>query len=137
MRSKVRMMHKPYYQDDYCTIPKSTRSYLRKKGINIPKMKVGPKKGYKQNQKHIDKRKRFGEEHWRWDGEKTSIKNGRRRAENKFKLKPCEICGITKSERHHKDNNTSNNNENNIMFLCRKCHMKKDGRYEKFKNMAT
>ena len=53
---------------------------------------------------------------------------GRQRAERWFELKPCEICGNTKSERHHKDGNAKNNDISNIMFICRKHQQEIDGR---------
>ena len=58
---------------------------------------------------------------------------GRERAERWFNLKPCEICGSNKSERHHKDNNPRNNNPENIMFVCRKHHQEIDGRLKNLK----
>lgn len=39
--------------------------------------------------------------------------------------KKCEICGSTKSiDVHHKDGNHQNNNSDNLMVVCRSCHMK-------------
>lgn len=39
--------------------------------------------------------------------------------------KICEICGSTKNiDVHHKDGNFSNNDPENLMLLCRSCHMK-------------
>lgn len=46
---------------------------------------------------------------------------------NKLILKKnkCDICGSTKSlDIHHKDHNWKNNNLDNLMCLCRSCHMK-------------
>ena len=63
---------------------------------------------------------------WKGSNVKT-INAGRTRAERWYKLKPCVRCG-EKAERHHKDGNTLNNKPENINFLCRKCHMKSDGR---------
>jgi len=44
----------------------SARRYrARKRGERVPLLKRGPKRGYKQSREHIEKRKRFGAEHWR------------------------------------------------------------------------
>lgn len=41
------------------------------------------------------------------------------------KEKVCEICGSTKSiDVHHKDGDYNNNNVDNLMIVCRSCHMK-------------
>ena len=110
---------------------RARRYRARKRGENVPKLKSGAPKGYKQTKEHIEKRKRFGSDHHAWKGEAIKIRSGRSRALRNFLLKPCEKCGNPKSERHHKDDNTKNNHPSNIMFLCRKCHMKEDGRYER------
>ena len=39
--------------------------------------------------------------------------------------KKCELCGSMKSiDVHHKDHDYKNNTPENIMVLCRSCHMK-------------
>lgn len=43
---------------------------------------------------------------------------------------------LTPTSRHHRDGNTANNKTENIIFLCRKCHMKEDGRLEQFIELA-
>ena len=56
-------------------------------------------------------------------------KTGRSRAERMYpECLPCVVCGSQRSERHHDDGNTLNNEPGNIKWLCRKCHMKRDGR---------
>lgn len=41
------------------------------------------------------------------------------------KEKVCELCGSIKSiDIHHKDGNYQNNTPDNIMVVCRSCHMK-------------
>lgn len=41
------------------------------------------------------------------------------------KERKCEICGSTTNvDVHHIDGNFSNNNIDNLMLLCRSCHMK-------------
>ena len=100
-------------------------------------MKPGPKPGYKQSPEHIEKRKRFGENHHQWKGDNAPKKQGWRRAERMFKdIGLCKRCGIKKAERHHKDGNTLNNDPSNVEFICRRCHMKEDGRLERFIKLA-
>lgn len=91
----------------------------------IKSKKRGPKPGYKQSAEHIEKRKRFGEDHPGWKGDQISVRGGRSRAKRIFtETQPCEICGSEKTERHQKDENTANNSSENIQFLCRACHTK-------------
>ena len=41
------------------------------------------------------------------------------------KQKVCEICGETKNiDVHHKDYNYNNNSPQNLMLVCRRCHLK-------------
>ena len=41
------------------------------------------------------------------------------------KERKCEICGSTSNiDVHHKDGNRTNNNPENLVLLCRSCHMK-------------
>lgn len=48
------------------------------------------------------------------------------RARRIHKNRVCEICGSTKNiDIHHKDENIQNNEPDNLMALCRSCHMKK------------
>lgn len=42
-------------------------------------------------------------------------------------------CGAPAVERHHKDGSPFNNAPENIMRVCRRCHMVVDGRLEQFK----
>lgn len=126
----------------------ATRRYrLRKKGIDVPKLKKGRpkgfkaseetkrklslprKKGYKQSAEHIEKRKRFGADHHAWLGDEVSVRGGRTRALRAYpEMGPCTKCGEDSYDRHHKDGNTANNEPDNIEFLCRDCHMRGDGR---------
>ena len=60
--------------------------------------------------------------------------SGNQRAQRRYLLQPCEVCGATKNvERHHIDDDTTNNEPENIQFLCRKHHMEVDGRTAAFK----
>lgn len=45
-------------------------------------------------------------------------------------LGACEDCGGTATDRHHKDGNATNNVRENIATLCRRCHMRADGRLD-------
>lgn len=48
--------------------------------------------------------------------------------------KRCLICGKTgKVDVHHKDNDYKNNNLENLMYLCRSCHMKEHRNKQKCK----
>jgi len=95
-------------------------------------MKPGPKKGYKQSPEHIANRKRFGSEHHQWKGDQACQRAGRSRAERMYPvIGPCCQCGNPKAERHHWDGNTLNNDPENIVILCRRCHMQTDGRLVK------
>ena len=112
------------------------RSYWRKRGVDIPLLKHGPKNGYKQTPEHIEKRmsQTRGESHWLWKGDAAHPQAGRNRALRKYKnIGPCVNCGCPKAERHHRDGNTRNNDASNIKILCRLCHQKEDGRYAALK----
>ncbi len=67
-----------------------------------------------------------------WKGDLATKGAGRGRARLRFPLGPCQRCGKEGIDRHHKDGNTLNNNPENILILCRLCHMKEDGRMESF-----
>ncbi len=66
-----------------------------------------------------------------WKGDSIKPKSGRQRAVKMYKSSPCEVCGSTKSERHHIDGRTYNNLRENIMFVCRKHHVAIDRRNER------
>lgn len=49
-------------------------------------------------------------------------------------LGDCENCGARRAtERHHLDGDTFNNARSNILFVCRPCHGRIDGRWERLK----
>ena len=105
----------------------------RKRGEDVPKRKVGPKKGYRQTPEHVAKRIRTGEAHYAWKGDAVGADTGRQRARKRYQaIGPCSHCGATKTERHHIDGNTLNNEPSNIDVTCRRCHMKHDGRMKAF-----
>jgi|ERR1039458_10253671 5-methylcytosine-specific restriction endonuclease McrA len=101
-------------------------------------MKPGPKKGYKQSAEHIEKRKQFGADHPNWEGDDVTAKGGRTRAQRLYpNIGPCSVCGSKRAERHHRDDNPANNVPSNIAILCRKCHMREDGRLAKISADTT
>ncbi len=62
---------------------------------------------------------------------------GRARAVKLYKIiGRCEMCEDNATDRHHVDENTSNNERDNLLFLCRRCHMKVDGRLEKLASIT-
>lgn len=68
-----------------------------------------------------------------WKGDDALPESGRVRAERRFKLGPCKICGGKAENRHHRDRNPLNNLPSNILILCDKCHceihLKEQGQY--------
>ena len=73
-----------------------------------------------------------GEDHPAWKGNGASTTTKRSRAQKKFSLHACELCGANATDRHHKDGDTGNNARSNIARLCRRCHMSVDGRLANF-----
>lgn len=63
----------------------------------------------------------------------TRLKNtGRMRARRLYKkIGNCCLCGKKATDRHHVNGDTFDNSVENIMFLCRRCHMDLDGRLKK------
>lgn len=109
----------------------------RKRGENVPKKKPGPAPGYKHSPESVAKRVRTGAAHHAWKGNEVSVKGGRTRAKRLYRdIGPCVVCENPKSERHHIDGNTANNEPENIVALCRRCHMETDGRLDAFKELA-
>jgi hypothetical protein len=67
----------------------------------------------------------------------ASVSTGRDRARKLYaRIGPCERCRNPRAERHHRDGNTLNNRQSNIAILCRRCHMKEDGRLAALKENA-
>lgn len=78
-----------------------------------------------------------GEKNPGWKGDNIKPGSGRNRAIRMYPEKlPCCNCGYPKSERHHIDGNTVNNLPENIMRLCKKCHMTLDGRLQSLLSRA-
>lgn len=65
---------------------------------------------------------RRGALHPMWKGDAAGAQAGRDRAVALYPLQPCEVCGDSRAERHHRDANTLNNAPQNISFLCRRHH---------------
>ena len=110
----------------------------RKGGLDVPKQKPGPPKGYKQSPELIEKRKRVGAQNKWWRGDAILQKSGRSRAGRLYSVSSCEKCGEGRKriDRHHIDGDTRHNDRLNIKFLCRKCHMTEDGRLDEFARRA-
>jgi len=76
------------------------------------------------------------EKNGHWKGDAVSPEAARDRLKRRMPIHgPCEGCGAKASDRHHKDGNTRNNDPSNIAQLCRRCHMKADGRLAKIAAM--
>ena len=87
--------------------------------------------GRKQTKESNEKNRltHLGKKNSQWKGRNIKhIDTARKRARHWYNKKPCEICGNSNSEIHHKDNNPLNNDIANIQWLCRKHHMRIDGR---------
>lgn len=105
---------------DYSKLTIKQRCQLRKKGVPVPFLPLGTKKGT-----------RIGEKHPLWKGDAASLAAGRMRAGRMYRnVGPCTRCGAEKGERHHIDSNPLNNEPDNIAILCRRCHQAVDGRRE-------
>lgn len=101
----------------------------RRRGENVPKLKPWGDTGkgvYKWPANRVDSWKEKGNPNWQ--GENACKDSGRGRAQRKYPLGPCIICGNIKTERHHVDGNPLNNLSDNVMILCRLHHMMVDGR---------
>ena len=82
-----------------------------------------------------DKRTPLLDRQWSWKGDAANPDAKRNRAQRWFPLEgeTCEHCRQAPAiDRHHIDDDPGNNVRENLMFLCRRCHMEIDGRMEKF-----
>ena len=73
-----------------------------------------------------------GSDHPAWRGDDAHPVTKRARAQRRYRLDKCEKCGRPAMDRHHIDGDTGNNDRENILLLCRRCHMKGDGRLDIF-----
>src|SRR3990170_2992951 len=89
---------------------RTARYRARLRGEDVLLDRPGPKAGYQQSAEHIEKRKRWGDEHHAWRGDDVPREEGRRRAERRFTADECSRCGSTDFiDRHHVDRNPLNN----------------------------
>lgn len=72
--------------------------------------------------------RKWGEDHHAWKGDNARRETKHKRARRRYLLGPCEQCDKQGTERHHKDNDPGNNTKENVMIVCRRCHMIIDGR---------
>src|SRR5438105_2322784 len=107
---------------------RTARYRARLRGAPIPLERPGPKQGFKQSTEHVNKRKRWGEDHPRWIGDRASTTVAYKRTHRRFTRGACSECGAPDGERHHKDGNLRNNDKGNIAILCRTCHVAAHGR---------
>jgi hypothetical protein len=65
----------------------------------------------------------------------NTVKGGHEFARRWFPLPSlCDDCSVAPPvDRHHVDGDPTNNVLENIAFLCRRCHQKRDGRHERLK----
>jgi 5-methylcytosine-specific restriction endonuclease McrA len=101
------------------------RQRARNRGEDVPLLKRGPKKGYKQTPEHSAKLVRLGPDNPSWKGDAVSDQGGRGRAEKLFPIRACERCGKDsgRRHRHHRDGNMRNNLASNIEIICPRCHI--------------
>jgi hypothetical protein len=73
-----------------------------------------------------------------WKGDAVSVDAARDRLKRRMPIQgPCVECGAKAHDRHHKDGNTRNNDPSNIAQLCRRCHMRADGRLDQIASMGA
>jgi len=63
-----------------------------------------------------------------WKGDKVGWRGTHMRAHRWYDIGACLDCGKPAFDRHHQDGNILNNTPENIIPLCRRCHMIRDGR---------
>jgi hypothetical protein len=72
-----------------------------------------------------------------WKGDVARVASGRARARRAYDLGPCVECGQPGRDRHHLDGDTLNNTPENVRALCRRCHMRSDGRLARAAELAA
>lgn len=106
-----------YKGDDVSAHTKASRRHkARKRGEDVPYLPLGaPQKK--------------GPDNPNWKGDDVTDDSGRVRARRLYAAQPCSKCGATGHiDRHHRNGNTKDNSPNNIVCLCRRCHLETDGR---------
>lgn len=92
----------------------------------MPRESIGPR-GW--NLSGPDKPVMRGESHYAWKGDDVQVTEGRQRARTLYKdIGQCRECAAPAVDRHHRDGDTLNNEPDNVVPLCRSCHMRVDGR---------
>lgn len=79
-----------------------------------------------------------GSNHYGWKGDETSAHGKRGRSANTPIIDGalCK-CGAPAVDRHHRDGDPGNNTKENLEWLCRRCHMDKDGRLDALRKRNT
>lgn len=108
------------------------------------------KKAWRDNKRRINMSNRVSKEnHPFWQGGKSFEEYGRE-FDNGFKEQirfrdnyRCKVCGCPQIENgqqldiHHLDRNKKNNNINNLITICRSCHIKLHWKLNKAKCLST
>ena len=70
---------------------------------------------------------RRGPDHPAWKGEAATASAKRHRAQRGYRrLGRCARCRSAPAvDRHHRDNDPGNNTRDNVMFVCRACHIER------------
>lgn len=107
---------------------KTNSSRGLKRGEPYPCIKGHVRKGVPHNF-------RQRESHYLWKGDAATDHTKRRRVQNWYSREgKCRICGNDAQDRHHIDGNLNNDQPQNIIALCRRCHMASDGRLKAFRD---
>lgn len=158
-RDALREKHKQYYEEHKEEIRSKHREYERAhrdetKNRRAAYRAANPELIRAQNKDRKDKQKKpclecgklttakelcrscqkKGERNPQWRGNHVGVTQGRYRARRKFqglRKQPCADCGKLSTELHHIDGNTLNNEADNVVPLCRRCHMLRDERLTK------
>jgi len=117
-------------------LTRAQRYRLRQKGVEVPRLSPGPRIGFKQSAEHVAKRTRWGDEHHAWQGDDVARKVGWQRAKRRYKTEVCKLCTKPAMDRHHVNGDSRDNRKENVWMLCRRCHMKVDGRLEAVREQA-
>ena len=88
------------------------------------------RQGWNLKGQNSDRLNASGDAHYAWKGDDATPASKRQRARYLFALGTCDRCGKPGVDRHHIDGDTGNNAPENIMVVCRHCHMEIDGRLQ-------